>query len=202
MTALKIYGVPLSRAFRPLWCANELGLSYENVPTHFAGGQTKTPEFLAINPNGKLPAIEQDGFTLSESMAINFYLAKKAGGDLIPGGLEGEARVLQWSFWAVYELEKQLLAAWLNRSFLPEEKRSAAAADEAEKQIQRPLKVLESALQKTGYLIGSNFTLADLNVAAVMSWALPGKVNMAAFPNVAKWLEACLNRDAAKKAKP
>jgi glutathione S-transferase len=201
MSAFKIYGIPLSRAFRPLWCANELGVRYENVPIHFAGGQTKTPEFLAINPNGKLPAIENDGFNLSESMAINFYLAKKFGGDLIPGGIEGEARVLQWSFWAVYELEKQLLATWLNRSLLPEEKRNAAAADEAEKQIQRPLKVLESALKNTGYLIGNKFTLADLNVAAVMSWARSGKVDITAYPNTEKWLDACLDREAAKKAK-
>lgn len=201
MTDLKIYGVPLSRAFRPLWCANELGIAYNNLPVHFAGGQTKTPEFLAINPNGKLPAIENDGFTLSELMAINFYLAKKFGGDLIPSDLEGEARVLQWSFWAVYEIEKPLLAAWLNCTFLPEEKRNAAAAEEAEKQLQRPFKVLEGALRSSGNLIGSKFTLADLNVASVMQWALVGKVDLSAFPSVSNWLQASLARPAAQKAK-
>jgi glutathione S-transferase len=61
MSQLKIYGVPLSRAFRALWCANEIGIPYESVPTHFAAGGTRTPEFLAINPNGKLPAIELGG---------------------------------------------------------------------------------------------------------------------------------------------
>jgi Glutathione S-transferase, N-terminal domain len=62
MSRLKIYGIPMSRAFRVLWMANELGLNYENVPIHFADGSSKTPEYLAINPNGKIPAIE-DGET-------------------------------------------------------------------------------------------------------------------------------------------
>ena len=76
--ALKIYGVALSRAGRTLWLAEELGLPYEHVKTTFTGG-TRTPEYLKINPNGRIPAIDEDGFTLWESMAINLYLAKKHG---------------------------------------------------------------------------------------------------------------------------
>jgi hypothetical protein len=71
MSQLKIYGIPMSRAFRALWMAmaSELGVDYENVPIHFADGSSKTPEYLAINPNGKIPAIEDDGLKLWESMA-------------------------------------------------------------------------------------------------------------------------------------
>ena len=70
---LKIYGHPGSRAARPLWVCRELGLQYEHVPTHFADGGTKSPEFLAINPAGRIPAIDDGGFRLAESMAINIY---------------------------------------------------------------------------------------------------------------------------------
>jgi hypothetical protein len=64
MSDLKIYGVPLSRAYRALWMANELGLHYENVPIHFADGSAKTAEYLAVNPNGRIPAIDDNGFKL------------------------------------------------------------------------------------------------------------------------------------------
>jgi glutathione S-transferase len=202
MSGLKIYGVPISRAFRALWCANEIGLAYESVPTHFAGGGTRTPEFLAINPNGKVPAIELGDFRLSESMAIDFYLARKFDSRLIGPTIEDEALVLQWSFWAVYELERQLLTAWLNRAFLPPEKRNAGAADDAIKQIQRPLGVLENALSGRQHLLGNDFSLADLNVGAVMFWTRLGDVPLSNFPQAQAWLDRCLSRPACLKAMP
>jgi glutathione S-transferase len=84
--ALKIYGVARSRAFRILWMAKELGLDYEHVKVDFATGETQQPGFLALNPNGHIPVIDDDGFILWESMTINLYLAKKYGaGGLRPG---------------------------------------------------------------------------------------------------------------------
>ena len=77
--ALKIYGVARSRAFRTLWMAKELGLDYEHIKVDFATGETRRPEHLALNPNGHVPVIDDDGFILWESMAINLYLAKKYG---------------------------------------------------------------------------------------------------------------------------
>ena len=99
MSNLKIYGVPLSRAYRALWMANELGLDHENVPINFADGSAKTPEYLAVNPNGRTQAIDDNAFKLWESMAINLYLAKKHGSVLLPKTMEGEAEAIQWSFW-------------------------------------------------------------------------------------------------------
>src|SRR3974377_626447 len=92
MSGLKVYGVPLSRAYRVVWMATELGLCYENLPIHFADGSAKTPEYLAVNPNGRIPAIDDNGFKLWESMAINLYLAKKHGSDLSPKTMEDEAQ--------------------------------------------------------------------------------------------------------------
>jgi len=74
---LKIYGTAMSRASRALWAAEELGLKYEHVPVGFADGGTRKPEYLKINPNGHVPALEDGAVTLCESIAINLYLAEK-----------------------------------------------------------------------------------------------------------------------------
>jgi glutathione S-transferase len=201
MSNLKVYGVAGSRAYRVLWMVNELGLDYEHVPIHFGDGSAQAPEYLAINPNGRIPAIDDNGLTLWESMAINLYLAKKHR-NLCPDTLEGEAQALQWSFWAMTEVEKPALAALLHRMFLPEEKRDPKLADEGEQQLQKPLKVLDQALAKTGYLVGSSFLVADLNVASVLSWARLARVDLSAFLQVKQWLAAALQRPAAVKASP
>jgi glutathione S-transferase len=202
MAKLKIYGVPRSRAFRALWLATELGIDYENVPVDFATGATRQLDYLKINPNGHVPAIDDDGFVLWESMAINLYLAKKYGvGTLYPTSLEDEARAWQWSFWGMTELERHVLTAMFNRAIHPEDKRDAAAADEAEKQLQHPLGVLDRAVGNTAYLLGNEFTVADLNVAAILSWARPARIDFAPFPKAADWLSRCALRPAAKAAR-
>jgi glutathione S-transferase len=200
--ALKIYGVARSRAFRTLWMAGELGLPYEHVKVDFAGG-SRRPEYLAINPNGHVPAIDDDGFRLWESMAINLYLAKKHGsgaGGLYPQALEDEARVWQWSFWGMTEVERPALSVLLNR-IGPENQRDAAAADEAERALAAPLKVLDAAVTGAPYLLGGHFTPADLNVASILAWARQARVNLAEFPKAEAWLKACHDRPAAQAAR-
>jgi glutathione S-transferase len=202
MSKLKVYGVSGSRAYRTLWMVNELGLEYESIPVHFADGSAKTREYLAINPNGRIPAIDDDGLKLWESMAINLYLAKKYDKGLWPKTLEGEAQAIQWSFWVMTEVEKPTLAVLFHRVFLPEDRRDPKAAEDGEQQLQGPLKVLDQALAKTGHLIGSTFTVADLNVASVLAWAKTGRANLSAYPHVEKWLIAAMQRPAAVKAAP
>lgn len=73
---LKIYGIPASRAIRPLWAAEELGLDYENIKIHYASDAVKAPEYLRLNPNATVPSIEDDGLSLFESLAINLYLPR------------------------------------------------------------------------------------------------------------------------------
>jgi len=202
MAKLKIYGVPRSRAFRALWLAKELGLDYDNVSVDFATGETRQPAYLKINPNGHVPAIDDNGFILWESMAINLYLAKKYGlGTLYPTSLEDEARAWQWSLWGITELERNVLIAMFNRAIYPEDKRDAAAAGTAEKELQHPLGVLDAAVSKTPYLLGNDFTVADLNVASVLSWARPARIDFAPFPKAADWLGRCALRPAAKAAR-
>jgi glutathione S-transferase len=202
MSKLKIYGVPRSRAFRTLWLAKELGLDYENILTDFATGETRRQPYLSINPNGHVPAIDDNGFILWESMAINLYLAKKYGlGTLYPTGLEDEARAWQWSLWGMTEIESHVLTAMFNRAIYPEDKRDAAAADAAERELQHPLGVLDGAVTTTPYLLGPEFTVADLNVASILSWARPARIDFAPFPKAAEWLGRCALRPAAKAAR-
>jgi glutathione S-transferase len=202
MAKLKIYGVPQSRASRALWLAHELGLDFENVPIHFADGGTKTADYLEINPNGRVPAIDDDGFRLWESMAINLYLAQKYGaGKLWPETLEDQARATQWTFWVMTECEKPVLAILFNVAVLPEEKRDPKVVEKSTEELQRPFKVLEQALADSDYLLGDAFTIADLNVAAVLAWAKMARFDFTAYPNIKDWLDRCLKREAAVKAR-
>ena len=200
--ALKIYGVARSRAFRTLWMAKELGLDYEHVKVDFATGETRTPAHLALNPSGHVPVIDDDGVILWESMAINLYLAKKydAGG-LYPSRIEDEARAWQWSFWGMTEVERPVLTALFNRAILPESQRDAGAADAAEKTLGQPFAVLEGVLGRTSYLLGGQFTVADLNVASILAWARPAQIDFSAFPKLAEWLKNCAERPAARTAR-
>lgn len=200
--ALKIYGVARSRAFRTLWMAKELGLDYEHIKVDFAIGDTRTSAHLALNPNGHVPVIDDDGFALWESMAINLYLAKKHSlGKLYPSALQDEARAWQWSFWGMTEVERPVLTALFNRAILPEDKRDAAAADDAEKSLTQPLQVLDGALGRSANLLGAGFTVADLNVASILAWARPAQIDMSRHPKVAEWLKDCAERPAARAAR-
>jgi glutathione S-transferase len=197
--ALKIYGIARSRAARVLWMAKELGLDYEHVKVDFATGETRQPAHLALNPNGHVPVIDDDGVILWESMAINLYLAKRYNrAGLYPTRVEDEARAWQWSFWGMTEVERPVLTAMMNRAILPEIQRDLAAADTAEKTLAQPLGVLEGVLGRTPCVLGEQFTVADLNVASILAWARPAQIDMSTFPKVAEWLRICAERPAAR----
>ncbi len=199
MSDLRIYGIARTRAFRALWMANELGLDYEHLPIEIGDAGARAPEFLAINPNGRLPVIVDDGFVLFESLAITLYLAKKhADGTLYPATLEGEARAWQWSFWAITEVDRGVNIWSLHAVRLPPAERDAGKRDEALQVLAAPFRVLDAALAKQTYLLGDEFTVADLNVAAVISRA--ADMDLSATPSLRAWLTLCLDRPAARKA--
>ncbi len=198
---IRLYGVAASRAFRSLWMLEELGLPYEQVPTNFATGDTRKPEFLSINPNGHIPALVDGETTLWESMAINLYLARKYDGGLWPRSIEGEGHAIQWSFWVMTEVEEPLLTALMNRVFLPEDQRDAEKARDGVERLEGPLAVLDGALEGRDHLLEDRFTVADLNVASVLSWASLAGLDLTTRPRVASWLEGCLSRPAVTRAR-
>jgi len=198
MSKLRIYGVARTRAFRALWIAEELELEYEHVPIEIGPAGARKPDYLAINPNGRLPAIDDGGFTLWESLAITLYLAKKHG-RLYPTTLEGEAKAWQWSLWSVQEVDRGVNIWSLHAVRLPPADRDPQRLAEALKVLELPFKVLDGALAGRPYLLGEDFTVADLNVAAVISRAVD--MDLSATPRVEKWLERCLERPAARAAR-
>jgi glutathione S-transferase len=136
---------------------------------------------------------------LTESLAITLYLARKySHGVLYPAAPEDEARAWQWSFWAVAEVDRGVNIWSLHAVRLPPDERDAALRDEALNVLAAPFKVLDAAVAKNAYLLGPDFTVADLNVAAVISRAVD--MDLAARPHLKDWLHRCLDRPAARKA--
>lgn len=192
---LKIYGVYRSRATRNIWLATELGIPFKLEPVtqgyraHAAPQLSRGPEFLKVNPNGRIPAIDDDGVVLCESLAINLYLAKKHGGPLAPKDVKEDGQMMQWSFWAVTEVESQALEVM-------RDPKGATAALEA---LKASFAVLDAHLAKSGgQLVGGRFTVADINVAECARYAQAATALFDGAPNVKKWLAACQARPAFK----
>jgi glutathione S-transferase len=221
---LRLYGTPQTRTFRPLWMLEELGIPYELVKTDFANGDTRTPEFLALNPNGHVPALVDGGLTLFESMAINLYLAETYGkGTLWPDSAHDRARAAQWSFWVMSECEQALFdvlfgrggaqfdrwRAWTESEEFrathpgvtpPTPETAAALGKQAEAKLQPPLRVLNAQLAGREHLLGGAFGVADLNVASVWVTARLAALDLSAHPNVDAWLGRCTSRPAVARA--
>jgi glutathione S-transferase len=200
---LRIYGIAASRAIRALWMAEELGLAYEHVPIHYRDDPDgplgkNNPEFRRANPLGRVPAIDDDGYTLWESMAINLYLARKHGKGLWPPTVEGEGLAFQWSIFAVTEIDPPINEWARHAIVLPDAERDPDVAAAALEKLQRPLAAIDAALAHRPYLAGGAFTVADLNLAAALFRAR--RMDHAARPNLARWLADCFSRPAARRA--
>jgi glutathione S-transferase len=191
--ALIIHGSSRSRTMRVLWMAAEVGVEFEHDPVAFDDPRLKSPEFLSLNPAGAIPTIEDDGFALPESLAINLYLAKRyARGRLYPEAPEDEAQVWRWSLWAQGQLEP-----WLMRDTLLLSLRTALA-EHMGPVIAQGLATLSRALGARPWLVGESFSVADLNVAAVLSPSRFLHLDLAPYPDVAAWLARCYDRPAAR----
>ena len=196
---LRIYGSAKSRALRTLWMAGELDLSYDHKDWLPRSPETRTPEYRALNGNGRVPTIDDDGFILSESMAINFYLAKKHKSPLLPADPKQEALAMQWSLWETDRLDRQIVNHARHTKDLPEAERSAEAAKAAWDEMVASFDVLETTLGKSEWLAGPAFSVGDLNVAAALFRAL--SLDISRWPKVQAWLKRCWDRPAAQKAK-
>ncbi|MEO7787709.1 MAG: glutathione S-transferase family protein [Sphingomicrobium sp.] len=197
-----LYGHPFSRAHRVMWMLRELGLPFEHVPTDFIHGGTRTDAFRAVNPNGRVPALVDGQFTLFESLAINLYLARRQRGPLAPADLAEEALATQWSLWVANEVEGPLLFAAANLALFPPDGRRPDQAAIGLARLARPFAVLDHHLTQHRWLVGGRFTVADLNVAAVMSLIPICAIDIAQWPALAEWLMRCLDRPAADDWRP
>jgi glutathione S-transferase len=210
--ALSIYGILASRSLRPLWAAAELGLPYEHVQTDYRQGNTRTPEFLALNPNGRVPVVidhrpaaEGGDITIWESMACALYIARHHGQadgtGITPSSPREDAEALRWSFWTMTEVEKDALTVLMHRFSMPEPQRKPELADQAERRLHVPLRVLEAHLQAQqergeSHIAADRFTVADLCAASVLLWVRATRSLMDNFPLTSAWLKGCLARPA------
>lgn len=208
---LTIHGVTRSRASRIIWLCQEMGLPFDQVPViqayrladpdaKDAPLNTHSASFLALSPAGAVPVIEDDGLVLSESYAINLYLARKHGGPLAPKDTAEDALMSQWSFYAATAIEPDALTLLFlhGRGQAQSGEDQALVANAAERLI-RPFTVLDDHFARHKYLVGGRFTVADIGVAETIRYAQGYGPLMEQFPALQQWLADAQARPAFQK---
>ena len=191
---LQLYGNSKSRAIRCLWMLEEIGRPYQLIEKTTRPDDLQTAEYLRLNPNARIPTLVDGDVVLWESMAINLYLAQKYDGPMHCTNPEVFGIAAQWSFWAMLEIEHLLLHLLEHRALLAEFARDPSAIERNELLLKKPLGVLDEALTGSDYLTAHGFTVADLNVASILVWAKMARLDLSAYPNLTRWLNACLAR--------
>jgi len=200
---LKLYGQYRSRAFRVAWLLKESSIPYEHVDVtiNVEGATCKDPSYVALNPNARVPTIDDDGFVLWESAAINLYLAEKYRSPLWPQDLEGKGRAYQWAFFIANDIEPHMITVMQHRLMFAPEKRNPALADAADEKLQPRLKALDDFLRKNAFFDIDRWGLADFMVASVCYSFFAMKYDLAKFPSLQKWLMASIERPKAREAR-
>lgn len=199
---LKLYGQYRSRALRVAWMCKESDIPCEhvNVTVNVEGATCKDPSYVSLNPNARVPTIDDDGFVMWESGAINFYLAEKYRSPLWPADAKGKGRAYQWAFFIANDVEPHMITVMQHRMLFPPEKRDPAVADAADAKLQPRLKVLDDFLRSHQYFGIDRWDMADFMVASVCFSFTAMKHDLSKFPHLQKWLMASLERPAAKAA--
>jgi len=199
---LKIYGQPRSRTFRVLWMAKELGIAYEHIPVKIGGddAECKQDWFRAINPNARVPAIDDGGRFLWEAAAINLYLAKKYPNALYPKTVEGEGIMLQWAFFVANDVEPPMIGVYQQRLGMAAT-RSPELEAEADAKLQPGLAILDGQLAKTPFFAGAEWGMADFMVASVLYSLYAAKYDFSKYPKLGSWLGQSVERPAALAAR-
>jgi glutathione S-transferase len=170
----------------------EMGKPYQLIEKTTRADDLQSADYRRLNPNARIPTLVDGDLVLWESMAINLYLAQKYEGPMHCAGPEVLGVATQWSFWAMLEMEALLLDLLTHRAVLPEFARDPSYAERDELLLERPLGVLNATLAGREYLVSNGFTVADLNVAAILVWGKMGRLNMSGHAEVKRWFDACL----------
>ncbi len=199
--AITFYYAPQSAASRIHWALEELGVPYEKVKLDLKAGDQKKPEYLKLNPNGKVPTLVDDGVTLFESLAIVLHLGTKYGVDkgLWPAlGTPEHAQALVWTTWGTVSLMGVAQRLLLNTSsFIPAELHHAGQAERARTEFEGLLGVLEAQLAGKTYALGDSFSLVDVANGSFLGWlshVLP--LDLSPWPSVRAWVGRSVDRPA------
>ena len=173
----------------------ELGLPYERVEWDTRAGETRTPQFLEINPAGKVPVLEtEDGELLPESNAILFYLAE--GTPLLPEGRLERAQALRWMSFEGSVLQPNLAVARFLVMFLEMDDERREMLRQKQRAGYVALEILEGHLQDEEFLVGGRYTVADVSLYAYTHVAHEGGFDLRPFPATRAWLERVSSRPA------
>ncbi len=198
---ITLYGIEWSRAHYVLFTLAELGLDFRHVRINPFTEERKTPDYLKLNPLAQVPTLVDGDMVLTEAMAINFYLSRKYGPEkLWVKRLDDEAQIYKWTFFAVTQLETSCVDFILHRKALDERERKPELIRLAEQKLAKPLGVLNDHLADKDALVSHRFTVADINMAGVLSYARSGEFDFSPYPHVARYLEIILSRPARRNA--
>jgi glutathione S-transferase len=164
---IKIWGRSTSvNVQKVMWAVGELKLAHERIDVGGAFGKNREPQYLAMNPNGLVPTLEEDGFILWESNSIVRYLAAKYGaGTFEPADLRARARAQSWMDWQLSVAAPAIRDLFWGLIRTPPEKRDPAAIEKSREETAAALKILDAALAKTRFVAGETLSMGDIPVA-------------------------------------
>jgi glutathione S-transferase len=191
---MKLYWSPRSRSFTALWLLEETGQPYERVLTDISTGAQKTPEFLAVNPMGKVPALGDGDVAIAESAAICAYVAERFPDAKLapPLGDPRRAKYLQWLFFGPSCIEPALI-----QIFTKLEVPSSTAAWGSATQV---FDVLDKALEKGPWILGNDFSAADIVIGSGLNFAIRQFKMVPSRPAFDRYIDACVARPAFQRA--
>jgi glutathione S-transferase len=184
---MKLYGFGPTRSLRALWGLKELDVEFDFEVVNLVAGENQRPEFLRLNPAGKLPVLVDGDLVITESAAIVLYLAEKyPQGKLLPADLKVRGEVYRWVMFAMTELEQPLWRITRHTFVLPQDKRLPQEAALAREDFTRMATVFEHYMEGRAFIVGDAITAADCVTAYLMDWAneqrlLEGKPNLQAY---------------------
>ena len=194
---MKLYGFGPTRSLRALWGLRELGVEFEFEPVNLMAGENRSPEFLALNPAGKLPVLVDGDSVITESAAIVLYLADKyPEKGLLPSDLQERGQVYRWVLFAMTELEQPLWRITKHTFLLPEDKRLPQDVVLASEDFTTMSRVLERHMEGRQFIVGDRITVADCVTAYLMDWANERHL-IDGFPNLRGYLDRMYERSAA-----
>ncbi|CAN7161360.1 glutathione S-transferase family protein [Bosea sp. LjRoot90] len=186
---LKLYGFGPMRSLRVLWALQELGADFEFVPVNVFAGETRHPDFLQLNPAGKIPVLVDGDLIVTESAAIVLYLAEKhSDKGLLPASISDRASVYRWMMFAVTELEQPLWRIAKHTAVYPEDKRLPDDVALAREEFLQMAAVLDRHLEGRQFLVGDRISAADCIAAYTLDWANEAQL-LGQFTNLAAYLD-------------
>jgi len=193
---LTIYGSPRSSAGRCFWCLEETGQEYTHKTINMREKEHKSEAFLKINPNGKIPVLLDDDFTIWESMGITSYLADKYKKELLGSCERERGLAYQWSFWGLAELQPPAIEAFIQLIFVPEDRRDASIIEKALAKLPGLVESLDNHLKDNEYVAGKSFTVGDINVLTVLNVCKEIKFDLTTYSNIKRWIDLLEKREA------